>query len=74
MEITINNQSIFFAVENCWNQLHYKLKTQLNKIVTENSDNEFMQKVEIDKKSFLLIMRAVNLQPQIGRASCRERV
>ena len=64
MEITINNQSIFFAVENCWNQLHYKLKTQLNKIVTENSDNEFMQKVEIDKKSFLLIMRAVNLQQQ----------
>ena len=64
MEITINNQSIFFAVENCWNQLHYKLKTQLNKIVTENSDNEFMQKVEIDKESFLLIMRAVNLQPQ----------
>lgn len=64
MEITINNQSIFFAVENCWNQLHYKLKTQLNKIVTENSDNEFMQKVEIDKESFLLIMRAVNSQPQ----------
>ena len=64
MEIQIDNRSIFFAVENCWNELHYKLKTQLNTLVTANSEDAHVQTVNIDKDSFLLIMRAVNNQPQ----------
>lgn len=64
MEITINNRSIFFAVENCWDKLSYKLKYQLNELVTTNSADDFVQTVNIDKESFLLIMRAVNSQPQ----------
>ena len=64
MEITINNRSIFFAVENCWDKLSYKLKYQLNELVTTNSVDDFVQTVNIDKQSFLLIMRAVNSQPQ----------
>lgn len=64
MEITINNRSIFFAVENCWDKLSYKLKYQLNELVTANSADDFVQTVNIDKESFLLIMRAVNSQPQ----------
>ena len=64
MEITINNRSIFFAVENCWDKLSYKLKYQLNELVTTNSVDDFVQTVNIDKESFLLIMRAVNSQPQ----------
>lgn len=64
MEIKIDNRSIFFAVENCWAQLHYKMMNQLNLLVTENSEDDFEQTVNIDKDSFLLIMRAVNNQPQ----------
>lgn len=64
MEITINNRSIFFAVENCWDKLSYKLKYQLNELVTTNSVDDFVQTVNIDKESFLLIMWAVNSQPQ----------
>lgn len=64
MEIKIDNRSIFFAVENCWTQLHYKMKNQLNLLVTANSEDGFEQTVNIDIDSFLLIMRAVNNQPQ----------
>jgi len=64
MEIQIDNRSIFFAVENCWMQLSYKLKYQLNALVTENSEDAHVQTISIDKESFLLIMRAVNNQPQ----------
>ena len=64
MEIQIDNRSIFFAVENCWMQLNYKLKYQLNEVVTANSEDSHVQTISIDKESFLLIMRAVNNQPQ----------
>lgn len=64
MEITLDNRSIFFAVENCWNQLNYKLKYQLNALASANSEDSFEHTLNIDKESFLLIMRNVNNQPQ----------
>ena len=64
MELQITNREIFFAVENCWNELNYKLKTQINKLVSANDDEEFVQTVDVDAQSFILIMKAVNSQPQ----------
>ena len=64
MELKITNREIFFAVENCWNELNYKLKTQINKLVSANNDEEFVQTVDVDAQSFILIMKAVNSQPQ----------
>ena len=64
MELQITNREIFFAVENCWNELNYKLKTQINKLVSENSEDNFVQTIDIDAQSFILIMKAVNSQPQ----------
>lgn len=64
MELQITNREIFFAVENCWNELNYKLKTQINKLVSANDDEEFVQTVDIDAQSFIFIMKAVNSQPQ----------
>lgn len=64
MELQITNREIFFAVENCWNELNYKLKTQINKLVSFNDDEEFVQTVDVDAQSFILIMKAVNSQPQ----------
>ena len=64
MELQITNREIFFAVENCWNELNYKLKTQINKLVSENSEDNFVQTIDIDAQSFIFIMKAVNSQPQ----------
>ena len=64
MELQITNREIFFAVENCWNELNYKLKTQINKLVSENSEDNFVQTIDIDAQSFVFIMKAVNSQPQ----------
>lgn len=64
MELQITNREIFFAVENCWNELNYKLKTQINKLVSFNSEDNFVQTIDIDAQSFIFIMKAVNSQPQ----------
>ena len=64
MELQITNREIFFAVANCWNELNYKLKTQINKLVSENSEDNFVQTIDIDAQSFIFIMKAVNSQPQ----------
>ncbi len=64
MKLNITNREIFFAVDNCWNQLDYKLKYQLNHLVTENSEDDFVQTIDINAEMFLLIMNAVNGQPQ----------
>ena len=64
MKLNITNREIFFAVENCWNELHYKLKNQINNLVTANSEDSFVQEVDIDAQSFILVMKAVNSQPQ----------
>lgn len=64
MVLQITNREIFFAVENCWNELNYKLKYQLNNLVTANSEDAYLQSVDIDAQSFILIMKAVNSQPQ----------
>jgi hypothetical protein len=64
MKINITNKDIFFAVENCWEQLDYKLKYQLNQLVSQNSEDDFVQEIEINAAMFILIMKAVNGQPQ----------
>jgi len=64
MELQITNREIFFAVENCWNELDYKLKYQINKLVKANESDNYLQTVDVDAQSFILIMKAVNSQPQ----------
>lgn len=64
MILQITNREIFFAVENCWYMLNYKLKYQINQLVTANSDDDYLQEIDIDADSFIKIMLAVNSQPQ----------
>lgn len=64
MKVKITNREIYFAVENCWNNINYKLKYQLNQKVTENDADDFEQEVDIDGDTFITIMNAVNTQPQ----------
>ena len=64
MKLQITNKEIYFAVENCWSNIDYKLKYQINELVKANDADDFEQTVDIDAASFLLIMNAVNMQPQ----------
>lgn len=64
MKVTITNREIYFAVENCWNNINYKLKYQLNQKITANDADDFEQEIDIDGDTFIIIMNAVNNQSQ----------
>lgn len=64
MKIQITNREIFFAVESVWNDLDYKLKYQLNQLVSLNDADSFEQEVEINAESFIKVMKAASSQPQ----------
>lgn len=64
MKLRITNKEIFFAIESVWPLIHYKLKSQLNALVTANSEDDFEQEVDIDTDSFIQIMKATSAQPQ----------
>jgi len=64
MEIQITNKEIFWAVESVWENLDYKLKYQIHQLVNINSEDDFIQTIEIDAASFIKIMKAVSGQPQ----------
>ena len=64
MELKIKNKHIFWAVENCWQSLDYRFKAQINELVTANSDDDYVQTIQIKKSDFVQIMNAVNSQPQ----------
>ena len=63
MKIKITNKEIFYTTDLIWQLINYKLKFQLNKLVSENSDLDFIQEVDIDIESFIQIMRSVNSIP-----------
>ena len=64
MKLKITNREIYFAVENCWNELDYKFKYQLNQLVSTNSEDDFIQEVDIDYNSFIKVMVSISNQPQ----------
>ena len=64
MKIQITNREIFFAVESVWEQLNYKLRYQINQLVTANSDDSYVQEVDVDAVSFIQVMKATSNQPQ----------
>lgn len=64
MKVNITNREIYFATHSCWYELPFKLQIQLNKLVTENSGDDYLQEVDIDAESFVKVMLATNAQPQ----------
>lgn len=64
MKINITNREIFFAIENCFSSLKNSFSSQLYNLVSADSKEETIQAIEIDKETFIIIMRAVNSQPQ----------
>jgi hypothetical protein len=66
MLLNFKNEHIFFALEPVWNTpgFDYKLQTHINQLVTANSDNDFIQQVEISKETLLKVFKSVSAQPE----------
>ena len=64
MKLQLKNKHIFFALGDIWEMLNYKLKFQINEIVTVNEDLETMQEVEFNRDDLQLIIGSVNNKPQ----------
>lgn len=64
MKLQLNNKHIFFALGDIWEVLDYKLKFQINEIVTANEDLETLQEVEFSRNDLNLIINSVNNRPQ----------
>lgn len=64
MIINFKNQHIFFALANIWNDLHYKFKSHINELVSMNSDNEFIQLVDVPEAIIIQIYHANSKQAQ----------
>ena len=64
MKIQLKNKHIFFALGDIWEVLDYKLKFQINEIVTANEDLETLQEVEFSRNDLELIINSVNNKPQ----------
>lgn len=64
MKLKLKNKEIYFAVENVWPLLDYRLRFQINALCVSNPEEEYIQEIDIKAPDFIQIMRAVNLQPQ----------
>ena len=64
MKLQLKNKHIFFALGDIWEVLNYKLKFQINELVTANEDLETLQEVEFSRNDLELIINSVNNRPQ----------
>jgi len=64
MKLQLKNKHIYFALGDIWEVLNYKLKFQINEIVTANEDLETLQEVEFSRNDLELIINSVNNRPQ----------
>jgi hypothetical protein len=64
MIVQVTNRQISWCIESIWNQLDYKFKYQINQLINENPQEEYLQTIDITPKTFIQIMNAVNAQPQ----------
>ena len=64
MQLQFKNSQIYFAVESIWAQIDYRLKFQLHNLVAANSEDDFIQTVDVQPNDFIQIYRAVSAQPE----------
>lgn len=64
MKLQLKNKHIFFALGDIWEVLNYKLKFQINELVTKDSDLETVQEVEFTRSDLELVISSVNSKPQ----------
>lgn len=66
MLLKFKNKHICWCMEPVWSDVafDYKFKTHINQLISDNSNNEFEQSVEITGDNLVSIYRAVSKQPE----------
>lgn len=62
--LQLKNKHLYFALESIWNDLDYRFKYQINELATANDDDEYEQKIEVNRETIAKIIQSVNLKPQ----------
>ena len=62
--LQLKNKHIYFALEAIWTELDYRFKYQINQLVAENDDVDFLQTIQVDRATLNKILISVNNKPQ----------
>ena len=62
--LQLKNRHIYFALESIWTELDYRSKYQINQLVAENDDDDFLQTIQVDRATLNKISISVNNKPQ----------
>lgn len=60
MQLQFTNRQIFFAVSQCWEKLHFRLKTHLQDLVLANDEPAYLQSVTITPDQLGIIYKSVS--------------
>ena len=64
ISLKLKNKHIYFALEAIWAELDYRFKYQINQLVTENDEDDFLQTIQVDRTTLNQILVSVNNKPQ----------
>lgn len=62
--IQLKNKHIYFALEAIWTELDYRFRYQINQLVTDNDEDDFLQTIQVDRATLNQILVSVNNKPQ----------
>lgn len=62
--LQLKNKHIYFAIESIWAELDYRFKYQINQLVTDNDEDDFLQTIQVDMATLNQILVSVNNKPQ----------
>jgi hypothetical protein len=62
--LQLENRHIYFALEAIWTELDYRFKYQINQLVAENDEDDFLQTIQVDRTTLNQILFSVNNKSQ----------
>ena len=62
--LQLKNKHIYFALEAIWAELDYRFKYQINQLVSENDEDDYVQTIDVDRVTLNKILVSVNNKPQ----------
>ena len=62
--LQLKNKHIYFALEAIWAELDYRFKYQINQLVSEDDEEDYLQTIQVDRATLNQILVSVNNKPQ----------
>ena len=62
--LQLKNKHIYFALEAIWTELDYRFKYQINQLVSEDDEDDYLQTIQVDRATLNQILISVNNKPQ----------